>query len=178
MDACICSFTGDRVQQICWHRWLPVFEGDKVFVIWEWEWLEDHSDQESNQSEHDQETDDLDARDNNDNDEEDYGALWKVAWIDPVLWTAKVTLLSAPIATYILELVFVVFFCLALYWSLALVPHKSGCAKKCGSKKANLGPSSSETRMSPFSNQITPDDYRHIKHTNSLNHISLKPLLV
>ena len=71
MDACICSFTGDRVQQFCWHRWLPVFEGDKVFVIWEWEWLEDHSDPESNQSEHDQETDDLDATDNNDNDEED-----------------------------------------------------------------------------------------------------------
>ena len=45
------------------------FEGDHVFVIWEWEWLEDHSDPESNHSEDDQETDD--ATDNTDNDEEE-----------------------------------------------------------------------------------------------------------
>ena len=47
------------------------FEGDQVFVIWEWEWLEDHSDPESNHSEDDQETDDFDATDNNDDDDEE-----------------------------------------------------------------------------------------------------------
>ena len=38
-----------------------LFEGDQVFVIWDWEWLEDYGDSESNQSEDDQETNEFDA---------------------------------------------------------------------------------------------------------------------
>ena len=40
------------------------FEGDQVFVIRDWEWLEDYGDSESNQSEDDQEIDEFDASTN------------------------------------------------------------------------------------------------------------------
>ena len=75
MDACICSFLQEsEFSKSVDTNGYQFFEGDHVFVMWEWEWLEDHSDPESNHSEDnhsedDQETDD--ATDNNDNDDKE-----------------------------------------------------------------------------------------------------------